>query len=73
MIVASECSSKFVKMIGRGNPVAVLATIVLLSYSKFFNVIIAFISLLYSQPAYGSRKVDVSVLGNVLAKNRRNQ
>ena len=71
VIVASECSSKFAKMIGRGNPVAVLATMVLLSYSKFFNVIIASISLLYSQPAYGSRNVDVSRLGNVLADLER--
>ena len=67
VIVVSECSSKFAKMIGKGNPVAVLATMVLLSYSKFFNAIVASVSLLYRAPAYGSRKVDVSRLGNVLA------
>ena len=67
VIVASECSSKFAMMIGKGNPVAVLATMVLFSYSKFFNVIVASISLLYEQPAYGSRNVDVSRLGNALA------
>ena len=30
VIVASECSSKFAKMIGKSNPVAVLATMILL-------------------------------------------
>ena len=66
VIVASECSSKFAKIIGKGNPVAVLATMILLSYAKFFNAILASLSLLYFQPAYGSRKVDVSRLGNAL-------
>ena len=66
VIVASECSSKFAKIIGKGNPVAVLATMILLSYAKFFNAILASVSLLYFQPAYGSRKVDVSRLGNAL-------
>ena len=66
VIVASECSSKFAKMIGKGNPVAVLATMILLSYAKFFNAILASFSLLYFQPAYGSRKVDVSRLRNIL-------
>ena len=66
VIVASECSSKFAKIIGKGNPVAVLATMILLSYAKFFNAILASFSLLYFQPAYGSRKVDVSRLENAL-------
>ena len=39
---------------------------ILLSYAKFFNAIFASLSLLYFQPAYGSRKVDVSRLGNAL-------
>ena len=39
VIVASECSSKFAKIIGKGNPVAVLATMILLSYVKFLNII----------------------------------
>ena len=66
VIVASECSSKFAKIIGKGNPVAVLATMILLSYAKFFNAVLASLSLFYLQPAYGSRKVDVSKFGNVL-------
>ena len=66
VIVASECSSKFAKIIGKGNPVAVLATMILLSYAKFFNAILASFSLLYFQPAYGSRKFDDSRLENAL-------
>ena len=34
VIVASEYSSKFAKIIGKGNPVVVLATTILLSYAK---------------------------------------
>ena len=66
VIVASECSSKLGKIIGKGNPVAVLATMILLSYAKFFNAIFASFSLLYFQPTYGSRKIDVSRLRNAL-------
>ena len=62
VIVASECSSKFAKIVGKGNPVAVLATLILLSYAKFFNAIITSISLLYLQPAHGSRNVDITRL-----------
>ena len=59
VIVAGECSSKFAKMIGKGNPVAVLATLILVSYTKLFNALLASASLLYLQPAHGSRNVDV--------------
>jgi hypothetical protein len=58
VIVVSERSSKFAKIIGKGNPVAVLATMILLSSAKFFNIIIVTFSLTYYQPAYGSRNVD---------------
>ena len=64
VIVASECSSRFAKLIGKGNPVAALATMILLSYAKFFNVILNSSSLLYLQPAYGSRNVHVDNIGN---------
>ena len=47
VIVASEYSSKFAKMIGKGNPVAVLATMILLSYAKLLNAIISSFSLFY--------------------------
>ena len=65
-IVASECSSKFARIIGKGNPVAVLATMILLSYSKFSNAVLASFSLLHGKPALGSRIIDVTKLGNVL-------
>ena len=64
--MASECSSKFAKIIGKGNPVAVLATMILLSYSKFSNVILASFSLLHGKPAQGSRILDVTKLGNIV-------
>ena len=60
VIVASECSSKFAKIIGKGNPVAVLATMILISLAKLLNAIIVSVSLAYFQPAYGSRTVDVT-------------
>ena len=47
VIVASECSLWFAKVIGKGNPVAVLATMILLSYAKHFNDIFLLLSLLY--------------------------
>ena len=62
VIVASECSSKFAKIVGKGNPVAVLATMILLSYAKFFNVVITSFSFLYFQPTHGSRNLDVTRL-----------
>ena len=66
VVVASECSSKFAKIIGKGNPIAVLATMILLSYAKFFNAILTSFSLFYLLSGYGSRNIDVSRLGNVL-------
>ena len=66
VIVASECSSKFAKMVGKGNPVAVLATMILITYAKFFNAILTSFSLLYFEPAYGSRSADVTRLPNVI-------
>ena len=63
VIVASECSSKFSKIIGKGNPVAVLATMILLSYVKFLKMIFTSFFLLHWQPTYGSHNVDVTQLG----------
>ena len=60
--MASECSSKFAKIIGKGNPAAVLATMILLSYAKISNAVLASFSLLYLQPAYESHNVDVTRL-----------
>jgi hypothetical protein len=66
VVVASECSSKFAKMIGKGNPIAVLATMILLSYADFFNAILTSFSLFYLLSGYGSRNINVKRLGNVL-------
>ena len=56
VIVTSKYSSKFAKIIGKGNPVAVLATLILLSYTKILSTISSlFLSFLHFQPAYGSR------------------
>ena len=48
IIVINEYSSKFTKIVGRGNPVAVLTTMILISYANLFKAIIGFIQLLYS-------------------------
>ena len=65
VIVASEYSSKFAKIIGKGNPVAILATLILLSYARFLKVVITSFSMLYGQPAYGSRNVDITKVESI--------
>ena len=47
IIVAGEYSPKFAKIIGKGNPVAVLATMILLSSTKFLNVVLPSFASLY--------------------------
>ena len=46
---------------------AVLATMILFSYAKFFNVIHTLASLLYGQPAYGSCNINVEQLPKLTA------
>ena len=58
IIIISEYSTKFAKVVGKGDPVAVLATMILVSYTKCFKAIIGSVSLLYLQPAYGSSNFD---------------
>ena len=65
IIVASEYFPKFAKIIGKGNPVAVLATMILISSAKFLNTVLPSFSLMYWKPALGSRNVDVRVLGTI--------
>ena len=72
VIVAGECSSKFAKIIYQGNPVAVLATMILLSYAKFINAIFVSFSLLYRLPANGSRNLDITKIGNVFTSVDKN-
>ena len=56
IIVTSKYSSKSAKIIGKGNPVAVLATLILLSYTKILSIISSlFLSSARLQHAYGSR------------------
>ena len=45
---------------GKGNPVAVLATMILLCYAQFLNTISGSSYLAYLWPAYGSRNIDLS-------------
>ena len=40
VIFISERSARFAKLIGRGNPIATLATLILLSYTKYLRAII---------------------------------
>ena len=50
IIGVSSCSSRFSKLIGRRNPVATLATLILLSYSRLLQTVIAtfsFVTLAY--------------------------
>ena len=54
IIIISECSSKFARTVGKGDPVAVLATMILISYTKCLEAVIESVYLLYLQPAYGS-------------------
>jgi hypothetical protein len=58
VIIIGEYSSKFATVVGKGNPVAVLATMILISFTKLVKAVIGSITLLYVQPAYGSRNVD---------------
>ena len=44
VIVISERSTKFARLIGRGNPIATLATLILLAFTKFLQTIITIFS-----------------------------
>ena len=57
VIVISEHSIKFARLIGRMNPVATLATLVLLSYTKLLRSIIAALSFAILKFPDGSSKV----------------
>ena len=62
VVVIGECSSKFASIVGKGDPIAVLATMILVSFTKLIRAVIGSITLLYIQPAYGSRNVNPSNL-----------
>lgn len=44
VIIVSEHSTKFARLLSKKNPVATLATLILLSYTKFLNTVIASLS-----------------------------
>ena len=55
VIVISERSTRFARLLARKNPVATLATLVLLSYTKFLNTVIASLSFAILNYPDGSR------------------
>ena len=57
IIIISERSVRFARLIGRRNPVATLATLILLSYTKLLQLIIATFSFAIIDYPGGSRKV----------------
>jgi hypothetical protein len=56
VIVISETSSRFAKLIGKRNPVATLATLILLCYAKLLHTIIASLSFTVLRYPDGSRQ-----------------
>ena len=66
IIIISERSTKFAQLIGKKNPVATLDTIVLLSYTKFLNVIIASLSIAVLDYPDASQKVVWLLDANIL-------
>ena len=57
VITISKWSTKFSQFIGKRNPVATLATLILFSYAKFLHVIIAALSFTILHYPDGSREV----------------
>ena len=57
VILISECSTKFAHLIGRKNPVATLDTLILVSYSKLIQTIIASISFAILEYPGGEKKI----------------
>ena len=56
VIIASECSGRFSRLLSRRNPVATLSTLVLLSYTKFLQTTITALSLATLRYPDGSHK-----------------
>ena len=57
VIIVSKYSSKFAKLIGKRNPIATLATLILLSYMKFLRNIIDVFSVASLKYPDGSHKI----------------
>ena len=69
VIFISERSSRFAKLIGKGNPVATLATLILLSYAKLLRAIINIFSFAILKYPNGLSKVVWLPDANVLYLN----
>ena len=65
VIIVSEYSSRFAALIGRRDPIATLATLVLLSYAKLLSTIITGLSLAVLRYPDGSRETVWLPDGNV--------
>ena len=65
VIVGSDCSSKFAALIGKKDPVATLATLILLSYAKLVSVTITALSFTTLQYPDGSLDYVWLADGNV--------
>ena len=65
VIKISECSSRFTTLIGKRDPVAALATLILLSYSKLLSITITALALAVLQCPNGSKEIVWLLDGNV--------
>ena len=65
IIVISEFSPKFARLIGKRDPVATLATLILLSYAKLLSITIAVLSFAVLHYLDGAREIVWFLDGNV--------
>ena len=65
MIIVSECSPRFTGLIGKKDPIATLATLILLSYAKLLSVTITALSFAVLDYPDGSRETVWLPDGNV--------
>ena len=47
VVIIGECSSTFASIVGKGDPIAVLSTMILISFTKLIRAVIGSITLLY--------------------------
>ena len=65
VIIVSECSPRFAGLIGKRDPIATLATLILLSYSKLLSITIAALSFAVLHYPDGSQEMVWLPDGNV--------
>ena len=66
VIIVSECSPRFAELIGRRDPIATLATLILLSYAKLLSVTITALSFAVLDYPDGSRQTVWLLDGSVM-------